>query len=110
MFNIGVQPAHMAADLKAAIQGGTIPESALDGAVARILGQMQRFGLLDGAATQRPQRAPQAEASVARSVAEQGAVLLKNSGGALPIDRRDGSLALIGPTVRTPKVGGGGSS
>ena len=53
MFNIGVQPAHMAADLKAAIQGGTIPESALDRAVSRILGQMQRFGLLDGAATDR---------------------------------------------------------
>jgi len=110
MFNIGVQPAHMAADLKAAIQGGTIPESALDGAVARILGQMQRFGLLDGAATDRPQRDANAAAKAAQSVAEQGSVLLKNSGGALPLNESDRSIGVIGPTGKTPKVGGGGSA
>jgi beta-glucosidase len=71
---------------------------------------MQRFGLLDGAATQRPQRDPQIAADVAQSVAEQGSVLLKNSDGALPLDNRDRSLALIGPTAKTPKVGGGGSA
>ena len=110
MLNLGVNPPHLTTALKAAIQAGTIPESALDNAVARILGQMQRFGLLDGAATHRPQRNPAAEAKVAQSVAEQGAVLLKNSDRALPLGAGDRSIAVIGPTGKTPKVGGGGSA
>ena len=85
--------------------------SALDGAVARIVGQMDRFGLLDGAATNRPQRDPAAAAKVAQDVAEQGSVLLKNAGSALPLDARARrASALIGPTAITPKVGGGGSA
>jgi beta-glucosidase len=110
MLNLGVNPPHFTTQLKAAIQAGTIPESALDSAVARILGQMQRFGLLAGAATDRPQRDPGAEAKVAQSVAEHGAVLLKNSDGALPLGASDRTIAVIGPTGKTPKVGGGGSA
>src|SRR4051794_35542515 len=109
MYNIGVTPAHFASELKSAIAAGTIPVAALDGAVARIVGQMDRFGLLDGAATTRPQRDPAAAAKVAQDVAEQGAVLLKNS-GALPLTASTTSLGLIGPTAITPKIGGGGSA
>lgn len=88
------------APLKAAIQAGTIPESALDTAVGRILGQYERFGLLGGGRPPAPRSVDvEAGARVAREVATQGAVLLANDGG-LPLSRRAlDSLALIGPTA-----------
>ncbi len=109
MFNIGANRQYMTvAAMTAAIQAGTIPQSTVDAAVARIVGQMDRFfGLLDGAATNRPQIDVAGEAKVAQSVAEQGSVLLKNSGGALPLSASTTSIGVIGPTGRTPKVGGG---
>ncbi|MGY0056621.1 beta-glucosidase [Streptomyces sp. LZ34] len=86
--------------LKAAIQAGTIPESALDTAVGRLLGQYDRFGLLDGSREPAPRTVDiETGARVAREVATQGAVLLANDGG-LPLSREAlGSLALIGPTA-----------
>jgi beta-glucosidase len=110
MYNIGANRQYMGATLKTEIEAGRIPVTALDGAAARILGQMTRFGLLDGAATNRPQRDATAAAKVAQSVAEQGAVLLKSTSGALPLDDADKSIAVICPTGKTPKVGGGGSA
>ncbi|GAA4624588.1 hypothetical protein GCM10023196_025330 [Actinoallomurus vinaceus] len=97
--------------LKTAIQKGTIPESALDGAVKRILGQMERFGLLRKHPPSRPSRDAAGAAQVARSVAERGAVLLRNTGNALPLSGSAAKdVAVIGPTAQTPKVTGGGSS
>jgi beta-glucosidase len=110
MYNIGPTKAHLTTELKDAIEDGRIPESTLDGAVTRIVGQMERFGLLDGAATARPQRDAASAAKVAQTVAEKGAVLLKNDDGALPLTDDDRSLGLIGPTAKTPKIGGGGSA
>ena len=97
-------------ELKTAISDGTIPVSALNDSVARILQQMAKFGLLDGAAARRPARDPKGGAKVAQKVAESGAVLLTNTGDALPLTDRDTSIGLIGPTAKTPKVTGGGSS
>ncbi|WP_405623589.1 glycoside hydrolase family 3 C-terminal domain-containing protein [Streptomyces sp. NBC_00076] len=97
-------------ELKTAITNGTIPVSELNDAVARILGQMKKFGLLDGAAGRRPARDPKGGAKVAQKVAESGSVLLKNTGKALPLTGKDTSIGLIGPTAKTPKVTGGGSS
>jgi beta-glucosidase len=106
-------------ELKAAIQSGTLPVSVLDGAVRHILTTMERFGLLAHAS---PDGAPvvdrpippfrlQAGARAALTIAEQGAVLLKNRSHLLPLGRADlGSLAVIGPTARQLLVGGGGSS
>ncbi|MFD5223030.1 glycoside hydrolase family 3 protein [Streptomyces tendae] len=86
--------------LKQAVRDGTIPESAVDTAVTRILGQYDRFGLLDG--SRKSARAAidvEAGARTAREVATQGAVLLAND-GALPLGRAAlRSLALIGPTA-----------
>jgi beta-glucosidase len=107
------------ADLKAAITAGSVPVSALDAAVHHILTTMDRFGLLRNASpggstpTVRPAPALNvaADARVARGIAEQGAVLLRNRGGALPLRRRDlRRLAVIGPSARQLLVGGGGSS
>ncbi|MFJ2743844.1 beta-glucosidase [Streptomyces sp. NPDC087440] len=86
--------------LKKAILDGSIPESALDTAVSRILGQYDAFGMLDG--SRKPARRSidvEAGARVAREVATQGAVLLANNGG-LPLSRAAlDDLALIGPTA-----------
>ncbi|WP_427917237.1 glycoside hydrolase family 3 C-terminal domain-containing protein [Streptomyces sp. cg40] len=101
---------YLGGELKTAITDGTIPVSELNDSVARILQQMTKFGLLDGAATRRPARDTKGGAKVAQKVAESGAVLLKNTGGALPLTGKDTSIGLIGPTAKTPKVTGGGSS
>ncbi|MDR1432464.1 MAG: glycoside hydrolase family 3 C-terminal domain-containing protein, partial [Propionibacteriaceae bacterium] len=90
---------------------GTVPVTALNDAVARILSQMEKFGLLDGAAANRP---PAAAAStkaqgVAQNVAEAGAVLLKND-GILPLSAGDDTIAVFGLTAAEPKVGGSGSA
>ena len=86
--------------LKAAIETGAIPVSAVDQAVSRILGQMDRFGLLGRNPPARPASIDiAADAAIVRDIAQQGAVLLKNDGNALPLTADDlGSLAVIGPT------------
>ncbi|MDR1427388.1 MAG: glycoside hydrolase family 3 C-terminal domain-containing protein, partial [Bifidobacteriaceae bacterium] len=96
--------------MEPALADGTVPMAALDDAVARIVGQMERFGLLDGAATDRPSAAAastKAEA-VAQDVAEAGAVLLKND-AILPLSE-GGDIAVFGLTADEPKVGGSGSA
>ena len=106
-------------ELKALIQSGAVPEAALDAAVRHILTTMDRFGLLahasptGGTVVNRP--LPPfpllAGAGRARRIAEDGAVLLRNRGGTLPLRRADlRSLAVIGTTARILLVGGGGSS
>jgi len=106
-------------ELKALIQSGAVPVSALDAAVRHILTTMKRFGLLahasptGGTVVNRPLPGfPElADARQARRIAEDGAVLLKNKAGTLPLGQADlRSLAVIGTTARTLLVGGGGSS
>jgi beta-glucosidase len=105
--------------LKALIQSGAVPVAALDAAVGDILTTMDQFGLLahaspnGGTVVNRP--LPEfpllADAQQALTIAEQGAVLLRNQGNTLPLTQADlRSLAVIGTTARTPLVGGGGSS
>ncbi len=104
------QPVYFADSLRAAVEMGRIPEAVVDRAVTRILGQMDRMGLL-GEGTPRPDMDEAAGAAVAREVALAGAVLLKNEDGALPLEGGDlASLVVIGPTAHTPLYGGGGSS
>ncbi len=98
---LGRSGPHFTDELKAAVDDGRVPAAAIDQAVERILRQMDRFGLLE---RKRPSRRPQidivASARVARMVAEQGAVLLKNEGNLLPLTAEDlSSLAVIGPAA-----------
>ncbi len=87
--------------LKAAVEAGLIPVSAIDQALARILVQMDRFHLLDGTRPARPRAINvEAHAKLVRRIATEGAVLLKNDAGTLPLTAEDlASLALIGPTA-----------
>lgn len=102
---------HFGGPLREAVRGGSVPESAVDLAVRRILSTMDRFGLLAARAAARPARDAAAGARVARKVATAGAVLLRNEHATLPLTGAAArSIAVIGPTGQVPFVGGGGSS
>jgi beta-glucosidase len=102
------------APLKQAVQAGQVPMATLDGMVSRILTEMFRFGLFG--------RAPAgsltavvttpAHAQVGRQAAEAGTVLLKNTGGVLPLQPARGkSIAVIGSDGgRYALTSGGGSA
>ncbi len=97
---LGRQGPYFIDPLKAAVESGEVPVSAIDQAVTRILYQMDRFHLLDAKPPARPASIDiEADAKIIRQIAEQAAVLLKNDGGALPLTADDlASLAVIGPT------------
>ena len=96
-------------DLREAIEDGRVDESTLDDKVVRILGQMERFGVLDGEQPPGEANVP-AHHEVSRRIAERGTVLLEND-GVLPLDIDDlDDIALIGPNADEAKTGGGGSS
>ena len=100
--------AHYGDPLKAAVRSGQVPIATVDEHVHRILTTMFRFGLFDRTETTTPIDARR-DGAVSRAVAEAGTVLLKNSGGVLPL-RRDRKVALIGPGAGTAVAIGGGSS
>jgi len=96
-----------------AVQAGDIDESYVDGAVSRILTQMERFGLLDNSAPARGSIEALADehAEIAKQAALKGAVLLRNENSALPLDSNDlANLLVVGPTGAVLNFGGGGSS
>ncbi|MEU7584005.1 glycoside hydrolase family 3 C-terminal domain-containing protein [Streptomyces sp. NPDC041068] len=97
--------------LKRAVKDGSVPEAHVDRSVRRILGVMERFGLLEGEPPRRPERDPEAGAAVALDVAKAGATLLRNAERALPLTGRAArDIAVVGPTGRHPFVSGGGSA
>jgi beta-glucosidase len=97
-------------ELRQAVLDGRVSTQALDAMIVRRLATEIRFGLFDHPPTPSPIDAA-AGGAVARTVAEQGTVLLKNAGGALPL-AADAlhSVAVIGPFAQAVHPGGGGSS
>lgn len=90
-----------------AVEGGALEESVLDVAVSRVLSVHERLRADRIAAT------PDLDLhhELARRVASEGAVLLKNDGALLPLDpEAGGRLAVIGEFARTPRFQGAGSS
>jgi beta-glucosidase len=90
---------HFGDALKAAVQSGKVPMARLDDMVRRILVAMFRVGLFDHPVGGDPSAvvSTPAHVALARTIAEQGSVLLKDAGGVLPLDaRRDASIAVIG--------------
>ncbi len=100
------------------LQDGTYPMSTLDDKVSHILYVMFKLGLLDAT----PKRGPQPidathplstkeHQEIARHVAEESIVLLKNSSGLLPLDAaKIKSIAVIGDNAQTKFSIGGGSA
>lgn len=98
--------------LLAAVKKEEVSESLINEKVTRLLGQMFRIGLFDGADTNRPPESainsPEHQA-LALEMARESHVLLKNS-GILPFDMtKIKKIALIGPNADV-YVNGGGSS
>jgi beta-glucosidase len=97
--------------LKAGIATGEVPMSRLDDMVRRILRPMFARGIFEHPDTGKPDAVvtSPAHAAVARHVAEQGTVLLKNERNVLPLTG-PGSVAVIGNAAGAGVLGSGGGS
>lgn len=96
--------------MKAAITGGKLDESVVDTMLVRRYTQMFRLGILDHPRPVTP-IPPEKNGPLARDIAEQGAVLLKNNNKQLPLDAKAiHSIVVIGPYAGAAHTGGGGSS
>ncbi|HXA61338.1 MAG TPA: glycoside hydrolase family 3 C-terminal domain-containing protein [Streptosporangiaceae bacterium] len=85
--------------LSLAVTAGTVTQATLDTMVGRVLTQMFRFGLFDKAPTGSTGAVVTTPAHVttARQIAEEGTVLLKNSGSLLPLSTATThSIAVLG--------------
>ena len=94
--------------LLAAVTGGEVDAATLDEMVRRILRPMIGLGLVDRPVELGPVPA-EAHARTAREIAEQGIVLLRNTGDALPIGPDVSSIAVIGPETDNVSAAGAGS-
>jgi beta-glucosidase len=100
--------------LSSAIRKGTIPSSALNTMVQRILTEMFEYNLFDQprtGSTSATVTTP-ANQAVGTAVAEEGTTLLKDSGPVLPLPASNaGTIAVIGPAASAaPTYAGGGSA
>jgi beta-glucosidase len=96
--------------MKQAVESGQISESTIDTLLVRRFTVMFEFGLFDHPLTRSPIPAA-ADGAIARSLAEQGTVLLRNQNDQLPLDPASThSIAVIGPFAGSAMTGGGGSS
>lgn len=91
---------------------GPAQRVAVAAAARRVLGQMFRFGLVQHPLTGKtstPVQTAGAQA-VGQAVAEEGAVLLKDQGGALPIAAPVPSIAVIGTAASSAPISSGRGS
>ncbi|MBI1250493.1 MAG: glycosyl hydrolase [Alphaproteobacteria bacterium] len=95
--------------LSDAIDAGEFPEARLDDMARRILVPLFRVGAMDAPEPKTSDIPRDAHLDVAQRAAEAGCVLLRNE-GALPLDRKISSIALIGANANLGVLAGGGSS
>src|SRR5260370_13963407 len=99
--------------LKADVLKGSIPRSALNTMVQRILTQMFQYNLFSQPRTGSTSATVTTPAyqAVATSVAEEGTTLLKNAGSVLPLSATNaGSIAVIGSSASASPTYAGGWS
>ncbi|MCA2224960.1 beta-glucosidase [Nonomuraea aurantiaca] len=104
--------------LVAAVRAGTVPESAVDEKVLRILRLAARVGALDNGAlgngaadTVGPAYTEERVAAEVRAAAAAGFVLVRNEGEALPLDPAGlRGIAVLGPNAEVARTLGGGSA
>jgi len=105
---------YFSAALEQAVKDGKVPEARIDDALVRRYTVMIERGLFDRKQVERSPNdtIPELEhGAVARRIAEQSMVLLKNDGNLLPLASGAlRSVALIGPYAVRTMTGGGGSS
>lgn len=94
--------------LLAAVKSGRVPESLIDEKVRRILRLYQRTGVLDPRTRAKGALETPGHRALARKLAAQGMVLLKNNRGLLPLNpARIRSVLVTGPAAETVPFGGG---
>jgi beta-glucosidase len=96
------------AQLIRAVQAGTLPPDLVLASARRVLALAARVPARDAPNNEAPFN-EQAHHDLARDLATQCAVLLKNDDDALPLGRGS-SIAVVGEFARTPRFQGGGSS
>jgi beta-glucosidase len=96
------------ANLEAALAAGTITEAQIDAAAFRVARAAIAEGLFDHPmpATPAANASTAAHLALARHMAEEGAVLLKNDGSALPLTGNGLKIAVIGPTASATPTSG----
>jgi beta-glucosidase len=95
--------------LKTAVESGQVPMSVIDDKLIRRFRTMMQFEMFDHSPSPKPIPQEQ-DGQKARQIAEAGIVLLKNTGGLLPLHSQPNSIAVIGPYAVKAVTGGGGSS
>jgi beta-glucosidase len=105
-------PDHFGDALVAAVVAGDVPESVIDEAGARVLRAQLCHGLdVNPPVRDESMRETPAALALAREVAERSLVLLRNEGGALPLDRDAiTNLVVVGPLADLENIGDEGSS
>src|SRR5580698_721252 len=99
--------------LQSAVTSGQVSQATINSAVSDILTEMFGFGMFDKVATGSPSvvATNSTDQTDATQLAEEGTVLLKNSGSVLPLTSSDKSIAVIGADASTsPQTDGGGSA
>ena len=99
--------------LSSAVSSGSVSKATLDSLTSQVLTEMLAFGLFDKTPTGSTSATATSAAhqATAQSVAEEGTVLLKNTGSVLPLGSGATSIAVIGADASTsPQTAGGGSA
>lgn len=105
---LGIPPAkHFGTSLLTAVQAGQVSMASIDEKVSRILRTMFAYDLFD-APVQITPLSVEEHGQVARSIASQSIVLLKNTGALLPLARHElHTVAVIGADADAYITGGG---
>jgi beta-glucosidase len=107
-------PQYYGSALQSAVQDGQVSMATLNGMVSRILTEMFQFNEFNNPPTGTTSTVvtTPADQAVSNAVAEAGTVLLKNTGGTLPLSANGaGTVAVIGPAASpSPTDTGGGSA
>ncbi|HUQ05952.1 MAG TPA: glycoside hydrolase family 3 N-terminal domain-containing protein [Kofleriaceae bacterium] len=100
------------ANLEQAVARGDLSEHDIDRAVRRIVRAQLCYGLDEETIVRDDptQRETVAHLALAREVARRGMVLLKNQGGALPLDASVQSIVVMGRNADVGNIGDAGSS
>ena len=106
-------PQYYGSALQSAVQDGQVSMGTLNQMVTRILTEMFRFNEFNNPPTGSTSATvtTTGHQAVSAEVAEDGTVLLKNTGGTLPLHATGGGIAVIGPAASAdPTDTGGGSA
>jgi len=99
--------------LASAVSSGSVSAATLNSMVSPVLTEMFAFGLFDQPPAGSPAQTATTSAHVSNALqlAEEGTVLLKDSGGVLPLPASTKSIAVIGADASSsPLTAGGGSA